>query len=120
MSGWEILRLALRYLHLIGFALLFGGFLAQYLTHTMRVTVVMRSGLGAMLATGLLLALPFPSDVDLNYVKLGVKLGVAVVIGALFGVSVTREKRGAVVSRGLFLTIGGLALLNAAIAVFWR
>jgi predicted Abi (CAAX) family protease len=116
----EFLRLLLRYLHLVGFALLFGGFVAQYLTGKPRVNVVMRTGLGTMIVTGLLLALPFPSDVDLNYVKLGVKLGVVLLIGPLFGVAVVRERRGQPVTRPLFLAIGGLTLLNAAIAVFWR
>jgi hypothetical protein len=116
----EILRLVLRYLHLTGFALLFGGFVAQYLTGKLRVNVVMRTGLGTMILTGLILAIPFPSDVDLNYVKLGVKLAVVAVIGPLFGVAVVRERRGDAVPRPLFLTIGGLTLLDAAIAVFWR
>ncbi len=120
MDWLELLRLVLRYLHLIGFALLFGGFFMQYLSGTYRVNVVMRTGLGTMIFTGLVLALPFPRDVDLNYVKLGVKFALALVIGALFGVAVTRERRGATVHRGHFLAIGGLALLTAAVAVFWR
>lgn len=116
----EFLRLLLRYLHLTGFALLFGGYVAQYLTGKLRVNDVMRAGLGAMVLTGLLLALPFPRDEDLNYVKLGVKLGIVVLIGPLFGVAVVRERNGKPVTRPLFLTIGGLVLLNAAVAVFWR
>jgi hypothetical protein len=116
----EFLRLLLRYLHLVGFALLVGAWLAQYLTGTLRVNVLMRTGLGTMIGTGLLLAIPFPSGVDLDYLKLGVKLVVALGIGALFGVTVTRERAEKAVSRPLFLAIGGLALGNAAIAVFWR
>jgi hypothetical protein len=116
----EYLRLALRYLHLVGFALLVGAWTVQYLSGALRVTVPMRIGLGTMLGTGLLLAIPFPSDVELNYVKLGVKLLIAVGIGALFGVTVTRERAQKTVSRGLFAAIGGLALVNAAVAVFWR
>ena len=33
---------------------------------------------------------------------------------------VTRERAEKAVTRPLFLSIGGLALLNAAVAVFWR
>ena len=113
----DILRLALRYLHLIGFALLFGGFLARWVARELRVSVVMRAGLGTMIITGLLLALPFPRDVELDYVKLGVKLGIAFVIGATMGVAI---KRGEAVNRGHFAAIGVLALINAAVAVFWR
>jgi hypothetical protein len=116
----EFLRLLLRYLHLVGFALLVGAWLAQYLAGTLRVNVLMRTGLGTMIGTGLLLAIPFPSGVDLDYVKLGVKLVIALVIGAMFGVAVTRERAAKPISRALFLSIGGLALVNAAVAVFWR
>jgi hypothetical protein len=116
----ETLRLVVRYLHLVGFALLLGGFVVQYLSGRFRVNVTMRTGLGTMIVTGLVLAVPFPDDVDLDYVKLGVKLVVALAIGPVFGVAVTRERRGAAVTRALFLVIGGLVLLNAAVAVFWR
>jgi hypothetical protein len=116
----EFLRLLLRYLHLVGFALLVGAWLAQYLTGKLRVNVLMRTGLGAMIGSGLLLAIPFPRGVDLDYVKLGVKLVIALGIGALFGVADTRQRAATTVSRPLFLSIGGLALVNAAIAVFWR
>jgi hypothetical protein len=116
----EFLRLLLRYLHLVGFALLVGAWVAQYVTGKPRVDVLMRTGLGTMIGTGLLLAIPFPAGVDLDYVKLGVKLAIALGIGALFGVAVTRERAAKTVTRPLFLSIGGLALVNAAIAVFWR
>ena len=116
----EFLRLLLRYLHLVGFALLVGAWLAQYLAGTLRVNVLMRTGLGTMIGTGLLLAIPFPHGVDLDYPKLGVKLAIALGIGALIGVAITRERAAKTVNRPLFLSIGGLALINAAIAVFWR
>jgi hypothetical protein len=120
VDALELLRLVLLYLHLIGFTLLFGGFVVQYLTGKFRVTVVMRTGLGTMIATGLLLSMPFPRDEDLNYVKLGVKLGIAALIGAAFGFAVVRDRRGDPVYRPHFLAIGGLTLLNAAVAVFWQ
>jgi hypothetical protein len=116
----ELLRLLLRYLHLVGFAVLVGAWLSQYLSGRLRVNVLMRAGLGTMVGTGLLLSIPFPSGVDLDYVKLGVKLVIAFGVGALLGVVITRERGAKTVNRPLFLSIGGLALINAAIAVFWR
>jgi hypothetical protein len=116
----DYLRLALRYLHLVGFALLLGGWVVQFLGGKVRVSIPMRIGLGTLLGSGLLLAIPFPSGVDLDYVKLGVKLAIAVGIGVLFGIEGTRARAGRTVSRGLFGSIGALALLNAAVAVFWR
>jgi hypothetical protein len=120
MDGLEFLRLLLRYLHLIGFALLLGGFVVQYLNGRYQVTWVMRVGIGALLTFGVLLAIPFPEGIELNYVKLGVKLGIGVLIGAAIGVAVMREKAGKAVSKGHFLGIGLMTLLNGAVAVFWR
>jgi hypothetical protein len=120
MDGLELLRLLLRYLHIVGFAMLFGGFLAQYLSHTLRISGLMRIGLSTMIFTGLLLAIPFPAGVDLNYMKLGVKLGITVLIGVAFGFATVAVRRGKAVGHAQFLAIGGLALLNAAVAIFWR
>ncbi len=116
----EFLRLLLLFIHLVGFTMLLGGFLAQYVNRRYTISVLMRAGLGAMIGSGLLLALPFPAGEDLNYVKLGVKFGVALLIGATFGLVITRERAGKPVDRAYFLPIGLLTLANAAIAIFWR
>jgi hypothetical protein len=105
---------------IVGFAMLFGGFLTQYISHTLRISVLMRVGLSTMIFTGLLLAIPFPADVDLNYVKLGVKLGITVLIGAAFEFATVAVRSGKAVGGAHFLAVGGLALLNAAVAIFWR
>jgi hypothetical protein len=119
MNGLHVLRLTLRYLHLVGFALLFGGFLAQYLTGRFRVNILMRTGLGTMIGTGLMLAIPFPPGEHLNYLKLATKFTIVVAIGALFGVAVTRAGRDQPVHRAHFMAIGTLVLLTAGVAVFW-
>jgi hypothetical protein len=116
----ELVRRLLLFLHLVGFTLLFGAFVTQYLSGRFRINVVMRTGLGTMIGTGLILAIPFPSGEHPNYLKLGIKLLIALGIGALFGVAVTRERRAVPIHRTHFLTVGGLILLNAAIAVFWQ
>ena len=54
----EILRLVLRYAHLVGFALLLGGAVAQYLTGTIRMNAAMLWGAGIQVVTGLALAAP--------------------------------------------------------------
>jgi hypothetical protein len=120
MDALEFLRLLLRYLHLTGFALLLGGFAAQYFGRRYQVNWVMRVGIGASLTFGALLAIPFPEGVELNYTKIAVKLGIGVLIGAAIGVAVVRERAGKAVSKGHFLGIGLMTLLNAAVAVFWR
>jgi hypothetical protein len=113
------LRTALVLIHLVGFALLFGGWASQAFTRKYQTTAVFRSGLAVLIGSGLLLAIPFPAGEELDYVKLGVKLLVALAIGAIFGVVITRERAKKDV-RVAFWTIGILALLNASIALFWH
>lgn len=120
MDFLENLRLLLRYLHLVGFALLLGGWAVQYFNQRYQVTPYVRVGIGAALTFGLLLAIPFPAGIDLNYAKLAVKLGIAVLIGAAIGMAYTRQRAGKPVSKGHFLGIGLMTLINAAVAVFWR
>lgn len=116
MDALELLRLLLRYVHLIGFALLLGGFAAQYFSGVLRINRAMLWGSLVQLGTGVLLSAPFPADVDLNYAKIGFKLLFAILIAIMVYIPRRRES----VHRGHFLAIGGLTLVNAAIAVFWR
>jgi hypothetical protein len=112
----EFLRHLFLYIHLIGFAMLLGGFLVQYLSGKFQSNLVMRIGLPVVFGAGLVLAIPFPSGIELNYVKLGFKLGIAVVIGALMGIGAKQNRT----DRAYFGVIGLLIFLNAGIAVFWR
>lgn len=116
----EILRNIVVLLHLLGFALLFGGWVAQIVRRELSVSLIMRIGLTTQLVTGLILAIPFPEGIELNYVKLAVKLGILIVIGGAFGVLITRERRGMQVLLAMFWSIGVLAFANAAIAILWR
>jgi hypothetical protein len=113
----EVLREILLFIHLIGFALLLGGSVAQYLSGKLRINTAMLSGAGIQVVTGVILAAPFGLDPGekLDPVPLGVKLVVALAILAMTFFSRKREK----VNRGHFLAIIGLVLLNAAVAVFW-
>ena len=55
-------------------------------------------------------------DVDPNYAKLGIKLVIAVVVAVLAFIGSRKFKKGEPVSTGLAHGVGGLALLNIAIA----
>lgn len=116
MDPMELLRLVLRYIHLIGFALLLGGFAVQYLSGKTRINTSMLWGSVIQLATGVLLSAPFPADQELNYPKIGVKLLIAVLIAVM----VVLPRNRAEINKGHFLAIGGMTLLNAAVATFWR
>jgi hypothetical protein len=110
--------LILRYAHLIGFALLLGGAVAQYVTGPIRINAAMLWGAATQVVTGLALAAPIRAEdePDPNPVKLGVKLAIAVVIFIMVWVPRKRD----VLNTGHFLAIVGLTLANAAVAVFWR
>jgi CBS-domain-containing membrane protein len=113
----ETLRAIVLYLHLIGFALLLGGSVAQYLTKKLRINWAMLGGAIIQVLTGVTLAIPFGlgSEGRPSPVALAVKLVVALMILAM---TFFPRKR-AVVNPGHFLAIIGLVLLNAAIGVFW-
>ena len=112
------IRLVLLYIHLIGFALLLGGAVAQYLTHTIRINTAMVWGAGIQVVSGLGLAAPLRGggDNEPDPLKLVVKGVVGVMIFVMVFFSRKREK----VNTGHFMAIVGLTLANAAVAVFWR
>jgi predicted cobalt transporter CbtA len=110
-------RLALVFLHLVGLALLLGGFAVQVLGRQLRINTAMVYGVATQLVTGFLLAAPFPDRAHQpEPAKLAVKAIVAIVIAAM--VLVVRKKRS--VAAGHFYAIGGMTLLNMAVALFWR
>jgi hypothetical protein len=115
----EILRHVVVYLHIIGFAVLFGAWLVEAVARRIRVTRLMTWGMVIAAVTGLALAAPWGISYDLNYVKLGVKLVVLLAIGALLGIGTARQRKGAL-PPAIFWSVGVLALLNAGIAVIWR
>jgi hypothetical protein len=112
----DTLRLILLYTHLVGFAVLLGAAVAQYIAKPVRINAPMIWAAGAQLVTGIALSAPFPRDYDLNPAKLVVKL----VLAAAIFVMVFFSRKRDVVSSGHFLAIIGLTLVNAAVAVFWR
>ena len=116
----ELLRNVVVLLHIVGFAVTFGAWVAEAAARRFRFTRVMDYGLLLSLLTGLALAAPWPAGVELNYPKIGVKLVILVVIGGVLGIGSTRQKRtGEPVARALFVTVGLLSFGAAAIALLW-
>lgn len=113
----EALRLILRYAHLIGFALLLGGAVVQYLTGKLRINSAMLWGAVIQVVTGLFLAAPLRGGDDEEPEP--AKLVVKAVIAVLILVMTFFSRKRADVNRGHFLAIVGLTLVNAAVAVFW-
>ncbi|RLP91659.1 hypothetical protein [Micromonospora sp. CV4] len=114
----EALRPILLYVHLIGFALLLGGSIAQYVSGRLRINSAMLWGAVIQLLTGLGLSAPL-RDGD-EPAPAPAKLVTKLVIALLIFVMVFFSRKRDVVNRGRFLAIVGLTLVNAAVAVFWR
>jgi hypothetical protein len=104
-------------LHLIGFALLLGGGIAQYLNGRLRINAAMLWGAVTQVVTGLILAAPW--GVDENSKPNGLAVGIKLVIALAILAMVFFARRREAVNRGHFLAILGLTLVNAAIGVFW-
>lgn len=115
MEALEFVRLLVRYVHLIGVALLLGGFAVQVFARQYRINSAMLYGAIIQIVTGLILATPLPRDSQPDPAKLAVKLFVAVMIAAM--VIVVRDRP--TVAKGHFLGIGGFTLANMAVATFW-
>lgn len=107
------------FLHLLGAAALVGGWLATYRRPT--VLGLQLAGAWVQLVSGMLLVglLEMNDAGPVNHAKIGVKLVIllAVLVAAIVG----RRKMSAErpVPTGIAHAVGGLALLNIALAVFW-
>lgn len=115
----EILRHAVVLVHLVGFAVLFGAWAVEALGQH-RITRLMHWGLAIAGVAGFALAAPWGIEYDLNYVKIGTKLVILLVIGALLGIGAGRERKSGAVPPAVFWLIGILTFANAAIALLWR
>jgi hypothetical protein len=113
----KVFREILLYLHLIGFALLLGGSIAQYLSGRLRINTAMLTGAFAQVVTGVILAMPLGRSKaqEPDPVGLIVKLVVALLVLVMTFFARKRTE----VNRGHFLAIVGLVLANAAVGVFW-
>lgn len=120
MEPLEVLRHIVVLVHLSGFAVLFGAWAVEVYNHRVQVTPLMNIGLAIAAVAGLILAAPWGISYELNYAKIGVKLVILLIIGALLGIGMSRQRNGGKVAPAVFWSIGILTLLNAAIAVIWR
>ncbi|WP_022890832.1 hypothetical protein [Agromyces italicus] len=116
----ETLRHIVVFVHLIGFAVLFGAWVVEAVNRRYQLTRLMNVGLLIAGVAGLALAAPWGIDYDMNYAKIGTKLVVLVAIGALLGIGLGRQRKNGAVPPAIFWSIGILTALNAAIAVIWR
>lgn len=113
----DLVRDFLLFLHFIGLAALFGGLFVQLKSDARVVNTAMIHGVVTQLVTGLLLVgVAEAGDDAVDHTKIGVKLLVAFVIGAL----VLLHRKSPALKTGIYLALLGLTALNIAVAVFWH
>lgn len=115
----KILFDILVFLHIIGATMIVGIWIGQM----KKPTVHPRQFDGAMLQllTGVALMGLIPAlDMDANYAKLGIKFVIALAVGVLAFIGRRKYKNNEPISTGLAHAVGGLALLNIAIATIWK
>ncbi|MGI1848007.1 hypothetical protein [Rhodococcus sp. SJ] len=105
-------------LHFIGLAGIIGSWLA--VIKEPRVVVGMLHGAILQVVTGLaLVGLNEADGADLNHMKIGVKLVVAVVILVLAIVGLKKERQNPGSTAALAHVVGILGILNVCLAVVW-
>ena len=112
----ELARLVLLFVHVLGFAALLGGLLAQAREPEKRVNGAMRDGAGTAFLAGLLLVGVLEAgDGDVDRVKIGVKFAVGLVILVLVMANARKPR----IPQGLWVGLILLTVANIAVAVFW-
>jgi len=113
----ETLRLVLLFVHVLGFAALFGGMVAQLRTAEKAVNPAMRDGAGTAFLAGLLLVgvLEATDGYEPDHVKIGVKFAIGLVVLVLVMANLRKPR----IPDGLFYGLLGLTTLNIALAIFW-
>ena len=112
----DFLRLVLLLLHVIGYAALLGGLLVQVRDPEKKVNALMRDGAGTAFVTGLLLVGVLEGlDTDVNHAKVGVKLGIALVVLVLVMANLRKPS----IPTGLWAGILVLTVANIVVALFW-
>lgn len=117
----ETLRHVVVLVHVVGFAVTFGGWVTLAAARRRDFVRPLEYGLLVSLLSGAALAFPWPAGTEVDYVKVGVKLAILVVLGALLGMGRARQRRtGGPVPTAVFVAVGVLSLAAAGLGVVWR
>ena len=112
----ETLRLVLLFVHILGYAALLGGLLAQVRADDKAVNPLMRDGAGTAFLAGLLLVGVLEAgDVEVDNAKVAVKFAVGLVILVLVMANLRKPS----IPKGLYVGLLALTVANIAVAVFW-
>jgi hypothetical protein len=108
------------FLHIVGAAMIVGYWIATLKEPTVHPR--QRDGAFLQLLTGIAMMgiIPMMPDADPNYFKLGIKFAIGLAVAVLAVIGTRKVKKGEPVSTGIAHGVGGLALLNIAIATLWN
>ena len=107
------------FLHIVGAAMIVGIWIGNMKKPTVHPRQF--DGAALQLITGIVMMGLIPAlDMDANYFKLGIKFAIALAVGVLAFIGRRKYKNGEDISKGLAHSVGGLALLNVAIATLWN
>lgn len=113
----ELVKGLLLVLHFIGLAAIVGGVLVQLRAQTRRIDAFVMHGAWTQLLTGLaLVGMVEAIGEEVNNAKIAVKL---LVLVAILGIAFAYRKRPSAPTWA-WAGIGGLTVLNIAIAVLWK
>jgi hypothetical protein len=114
----DILKDILIFLHILGAVAIVGGWFATFKKPT--VLPVQLYGAIAQLVTGLaLVGILGATHEPVNYYKITVKLLIAIVVLVAAVIGYRKAASGAEVPKGLAHAVGGMALINIAVATLW-
>ena len=112
----DILRHVLLFIHVLGFAALLGGLLVQVREPEKKANALMRDGSGTAFVAGIaLVGVLEAGDADVNHMKIGIKMLLALVILVLVMANLRKPR----ISNGLYWTIFVLTLVTIGTAIFW-
>lgn len=107
------------FLHIVGAAMIIGIWIGQMKQPTVHPRQF--DGAALQLITGIVMMGLIPAlNMDANYFKLGIKFAVGLAVAVLAFVGRRKYKKNEPISKGLAHSVGGLALLNVAIATLWQ
>lgn len=119
MEPLDLVRHAILAVHFLGLAAIVGAFFVQMRAKDGFATGVVLTGAITQLVTGLaLVGVRQASDLEVNNVKIAVKLGIAVIVLVAAIIAHVQRRRGGKV-KPAFHTAGGLAIVNVLVAVLW-
>ena len=107
------------FLHIVGAAMIVGIWIGNMKKPTVHPRQF--DGAALQLLTGIVMMGLIPAlDMAANYFKLGIKFAIALAVIVLAFIGRRKYKKDEPISKGLAHSVGGLALLNIAIATLWQ